>query len=131
MTLQNWFDYIAIILLLTHVFLAFAHTNWSLWRGETSEAWDTIPELVALSQQSPPAPALLLDNTYAGARSMRTMGHIVCVCVCVCVCEVILEVSWRGCDGYAAFNVRESLEEGAKQWKWRLNRSSLLETGKT
>jgi hypothetical protein len=77
MTPQNWFDYVAIILLLTHVFLAFAHTIWSLWRGETSEAWDTIPELVALSQQSPPAPAPLLDNTCAGARSMRTMGHVV------------------------------------------------------
>lgn len=77
MTPQNWFDYVSIILLLTHVFLAFAHTIWSLWRGETSEAWDTIPELVALSQQSPPAPPPLLDNTCAGARSMLTMGQVV------------------------------------------------------
>ncbi|KAL4916167.1 hypothetical protein BDW62DRAFT_186929 [Aspergillus aurantiobrunneus] len=77
MTPMNWFDYFSIVLLLAHVFLAIGHTLWSLWRGETAEAWDTVPELVALSQQSPPAPAPLLDNTCAGVRSMQTMGRVV------------------------------------------------------
>ncbi|KAL2822272.1 hypothetical protein BDW59DRAFT_149635 [Aspergillus cavernicola] len=77
LTPMNWFDYLSIALLLTHILLAAVHTIWSLWRGETSEAWDTIPELVALSQQSPPAHTPLLDNTCAGARSMRTMRRVV------------------------------------------------------
>ncbi|KAL3486647.1 hypothetical protein BJX62DRAFT_17625 [Aspergillus germanicus] len=77
LTPTNWFDYLSIVLLLAHILLAIAHTAWSLWRGETSEAWDSIPELVALAQQSPPAGTPLLDNTCAGVRSMRTMRRVV------------------------------------------------------
>lgn len=77
LTPMNWFDYLSIALLLTHLILAAVYTLWSLWRGETSEGWDTIPELVALSQQSPPTHTPLLDNTCAGARSMRTMRRVV------------------------------------------------------
>ncbi|KAL4748233.1 hypothetical protein BDW72DRAFT_196004 [Aspergillus terricola var. indicus] len=101
---MKWFDYVSIILLLAHVFLAIGHTLWILWQGEAAEAWDTIPELVALSQQSPPAPAPLLENTCAGARSKQTMGRVVRV-----------EPSLKLSDGIVAetlhLTLRDSWEE--------------------
>ena len=75
MAVSGWFDYLSVAVLLTHAVIAVAHTVWVLWHAQTSQAWDTVPELVALSQQSPPAEEGMLDNTCAGIRTMKSMGE--------------------------------------------------------
>ena len=76
MSVQSWFDIICVIVLLLHAVIALAHTVWSVWYGEAGEAWDTIPELVALCSQSAPAGPDVLDNTSAGIRTVKTMKSI-------------------------------------------------------
>lgn len=76
---QDGFDFFCIVILLSRAFMALAYTIWVVWRREITEAWDTIPELIALCQTSPPPNSRLLSNTCAGIRSMRTMSHIAIV----------------------------------------------------
>jgi hypothetical protein len=65
----NWF---CIALLLVHALLALAHTIWIIFFDRhTSNAWDSIPELVALAQKSEPPAKPILANTSAGTRSFR------------------------------------------------------------
>ncbi|KAF7532671.1 hypothetical protein G7054_g7735 [Neopestalotiopsis clavispora] len=74
MSLTNWFDWFSAALLLLHAAIALVHTVRCLLERETSEAWDTIPELLALAKQSRPEPKIL-DNTSVGIRAMSTMGR--------------------------------------------------------
>lgn len=65
----NWF---CIALLLVHALLALAYTIWIIFFDRhTSNAWDSIPELVALAQKSEPPAKPILENTSAGTRSFR------------------------------------------------------------
>ncbi|KAJ0161447.1 hypothetical protein CTA2_6194 [Colletotrichum tanaceti] len=79
MKIQGWFDWASAVVLLLHAVVAVAYTLWYLWEGQVGEGWDTIPELLALSQQSPPADGEILSNTCAGVRTMRTMEAVAVV----------------------------------------------------
>ncbi|KAH8894664.1 hypothetical protein GQ53DRAFT_643452 [Thozetella sp. PMI_491] len=72
----GWFDYLCIVVLLTHSVLALAHTLFVVWRGETSGAWDTILELITLAKTSRPPSSPILANTCAGIKSFKTVGLI-------------------------------------------------------
>lgn len=72
----GWFDYFCIAVLLLHALFALGHTIWVLWHRETSDAWDTIPELLALAECSPPPEVDALANTCAGVRKFRTMARV-------------------------------------------------------
>jgi hypothetical protein len=74
MSASSWFDYFCIACLLTHALIAVAHTSLVLWTRETSGAWDTILELVALAQASQPPKTHLLENTSAGIAAFKTLG---------------------------------------------------------
>ncbi|KAI3322029.1 hypothetical protein HD806DRAFT_500794 [Xylariaceae sp. AK1471] len=80
-SITNSFDRFCVVLLLSYAAVAVAHTLWCLkpGRGRAHEAWSTIPELVALSQQSDPEPTSVLSNTCAGVRSLETMGRVAVV----------------------------------------------------
>ena len=75
----DWFDYLSIGLLLLHILVAFAHTAYVLFSRQTSEAWDSIPELIALSQASPPPAGGQLASSCAGIRTFGTMGRVAVV----------------------------------------------------
>ncbi|KAL0929843.1 uncharacterized protein CTRU02_215273 [Colletotrichum truncatum] len=79
MKIQGWFDWVSAVVLLLHAIVAIASTVWLLWERQVGEGWDTIPELVALSQQSAPADGGVLKNTCAGVRTMRTMEAVAVV----------------------------------------------------
>ena len=66
-------DYLSIALLLSHMFLALSHTTWLLGTGRSSSCWDSITELVALVQNSRPAP-IVLKNTCAGIKRKHTFS---------------------------------------------------------
>ncbi|RSL74071.1 hypothetical protein CEP51_011664 [Fusarium floridanum] len=73
MEASSWFDYLSMAALLTHALIAMVHTVLLICYQTTSGAWDTILELVALTQQSEPPPKTLLANTSAGVRSFKTV----------------------------------------------------------
>lgn len=77
----NAFDIFCIVLLLLHAAIALAHTVicFTKDRRETHETWDSIPQLVALAQQSPPAHPKLLDNTCGGIKSFKTAAAVAVV----------------------------------------------------
>ncbi|KAM0813383.1 hypothetical protein AB5N19_13376 [Seiridium cardinale] len=79
MALQDRFDQFCAVLLLLHAALAFAYTIWVILRRDIIEAWDTIPELLALAQNSRPPNDGSLSNTCAGIRNLRTMGRLAVV----------------------------------------------------
>lgn len=81
LSITSSFDRFCVVLLLSYAAVAVAHTLWCLKpsRGRAHEAWSTIPELVALSQQSDPEPTSVLSNTCAGVRSLETMGRVAVV----------------------------------------------------
>lgn len=76
MVLSNWFDYLSAGVLLLHAVMALLQTGLTLWQKQTGEAWDTVTELVVLSQQSQLARNEVLANTCAGIRTFRTMSAI-------------------------------------------------------
>ncbi|KAF5008354.1 hypothetical protein FDECE_5397 [Fusarium decemcellulare] len=73
MEANSWFDYLSMAALLTHALIAFAHCILLLKYRTTSSAWDTILELVTLTQQSEPPTEPLLANTSAGVKSFKTV----------------------------------------------------------
>lgn len=75
----DWFDYLSIGLLLLHIVVAFAHTGRVLMLCQTSEAWDSVPELIALSQMSSPPTGGQLASSCAGIRTLGTMGRVAIV----------------------------------------------------
>ncbi|KAK3994420.1 hypothetical protein QBC44DRAFT_348974 [Cladorrhinum sp. PSN332] len=82
MAARSWFDYLCMAIMLLHAVAALAHTGWMLWYGETSEAWDSISELVALAQRSSPPSEEMgnegasLENVGAGIKSFKTLGEV-------------------------------------------------------
>lgn len=79
MALQDGFDYFCVGLLLLHVVIALVYSVWVFCRKEIMEAWDTVPELVALAQNSQPSEEGVLNNTCAGIRTLRSMGRVAVV----------------------------------------------------
>ena len=75
----DWFDYLSIGLLLLHIIIALSHTVHVLCTRQTSEAWDSVSELVALSQMSPPPTGRQLASSCAGIRTFGTMGRVAVV----------------------------------------------------
>ncbi|KPM42359.1 hypothetical protein AK830_g4230 [Neonectria ditissima] len=82
MAAVGWFDYLCICVLLCHALIAIAHTAWVLWWRRTSDAWESITELMALSLNSE-RPGRTgedgFDNTSAGVRTwvpIRQLGWV-------------------------------------------------------
>ncbi|EEU44561.1 uncharacterized protein NECHADRAFT_85229 [Fusarium vanettenii 77-13-4] len=73
MSATGWFDYLSIAALLFHAIIALLHTILVVYHGKTSGAWDTILELVILTQMSSPPQESLLVNASAGIRSFKTV----------------------------------------------------------
>ncbi|KAF4977198.1 hypothetical protein FZEAL_6226 [Fusarium zealandicum] len=76
MTATGWFDYLSIAGLLMHAVIALLHTILVIFKRRTSGAWDSILELVTLTQRSTPPPESLLSNTSAGVQSFKTVKLI-------------------------------------------------------
>ncbi|KAL2211236.1 hypothetical protein CC79DRAFT_1392604 [Sarocladium strictum] len=70
---HSWFDYLAIVILLTHAVIALVHTGLTVYWRDTSGAWDSILEMIVLSQISPPPANGTLDNASGGIRSYKTV----------------------------------------------------------
>ncbi|KAH7250825.1 hypothetical protein B0J15DRAFT_561386 [Fusarium solani] len=79
MTAESWFDYISIAGLLLHAAIALLHTIYVVKTGTTSGAWDSILELIVLSQKSTPPPESILANTSARVQSFKTVKSVVWV----------------------------------------------------
>ncbi|KAI6752362.1 hypothetical protein HG530_013731 [Fusarium avenaceum] len=73
MTVDGWFDWLSVIGLLLHAVIAIVHTFLILVMRKTGGAWDSLIELIALTQRSAPPPQSLLANTSAGVRSFKTV----------------------------------------------------------
>ncbi|OCK79240.1 hypothetical protein K432DRAFT_383222 [Lepidopterella palustris CBS 459.81] len=69
---SNVSDYLSLLVLFTHILIAFAHTTYVLgFTRRTSGCWDTFSELVVLAQQSLPTKRAL-RNTCAGIQCAET-----------------------------------------------------------
>jgi hypothetical protein len=69
--MSSFTSYLAIVVLLTHSLIALCHTVCILWTRKTSGTWETIPELVALAQNSCVANTTL-EGTGAGIKNWGT-----------------------------------------------------------
>jgi hypothetical protein len=71
---QSITDYLALAVLLIHLAIALGHTVLMLVTRTSSGCWDTVPELLAVAQQSEPS-KVALQNTATGVYRMRTFGQ--------------------------------------------------------
>jgi hypothetical protein len=72
----NVIDYASIALLLVHLLLALCHTLYTVcYTSQSSSAWDTLTELMALMQNSRPADRVL-RNANAGIKETGTYGVV-------------------------------------------------------
>lgn len=77
------FDYFSVALLTSHVVLSLAFSAWTvLWRRASSDAWESISEMLALAQNSPPPEGSALANTCACFRKWRTSQGLAWVKAC-------------------------------------------------
>ncbi|KAF4958097.1 hypothetical protein FGADI_2655 [Fusarium gaditjirri] len=77
MTAKDWFDYLCMVCLGLHAAIALAHTiSVAFIKHKTGDAWDSILELIALTQRSTPPERSFLSNTSAGVQSLRTVRLI-------------------------------------------------------
>lgn len=67
--------YLSMAVLGTHILMAVVHTIWILVYGQTSASWNSVSELIALSQNSEPAP-ISLANTGGGIERSKTYAQI-------------------------------------------------------
>ena len=75
--IASWFDVLSAAVLVAHILLALGHTLWVVvYRGDTSEAWDTVTEMVAFALTSASPGGDTLAHTCAGVRKLRTMGKV-------------------------------------------------------
>ena len=72
MSVESWFDRLCIAVLLIHTIIALGHTVWVVWYGRTSDAWETMTEILTLGLNSD-RPGYTgepgLENTSAGIRT--------------------------------------------------------------
>ncbi|KAH6892453.1 hypothetical protein B0T10DRAFT_605187 [Thelonectria olida] len=74
---KGGFDRFCIAVLLAHALIALVHTMWSVCKSsETSGAWESIVELIALTLKSPSPSDPILSNTGAEVRSFKTIGSV-------------------------------------------------------
>lgn len=74
------FDYFAVFVLLFHAAMALSYTVLVfLFDPEIMEALDSIPEMVAMAQNSSPPDNNSLRNTCTGIRSRKTLGRVAIV----------------------------------------------------
>ncbi|GAW25512.1 hypothetical protein SAMD00023353_0800400 [Rosellinia necatrix] len=74
------FDYFAVAVLLFHAAMALGYTVLVfLWYPDIMEALDSIPEMVAMAQNSRPPDNDGLKNTSAGIRHFKTLGRLAIV----------------------------------------------------
>lgn len=73
MSVDSWFDYFCVSVLSLHAIIALGHIVSILVAGKTSNAWDTIVELLSLAFLSPVPQEPLLRNASAGIKSQRTL----------------------------------------------------------
>ncbi|KAJ9609546.1 hypothetical protein H2200_005873 [Cladophialophora chaetospira] len=66
---------LAMVVLLAHTILASGHIILVMAKGQSSDSWDSISELVALAQNSRPS-YIALANTAAGISETRTYGRL-------------------------------------------------------
>lgn len=71
---DTFLDYLAVSVLCCHLLIALGHTVILLWTRRSSAAWDSLPESLALGQNSEPAP-IALQNTCAGINCSKTYGE--------------------------------------------------------
>ena len=64
--------YLALTVLFTYALLALLHTVYSLWTRTACDAWESLSDLLVVSQNSPPA-LQVLKNTSAGIRDHATL----------------------------------------------------------
>jgi hypothetical protein len=86
-------SYLATAILSLHILIALSDTIWILWTRRTSSAWDCIPELIVLAQNSIPA-AGPLENTEAGIRLKETFAATAKIAVTQRHSEERLELVW-------------------------------------
>ena len=73
-------DYLALAVVCLYILIAGSHVITILFLPEhrvTSDAWDSLTELLVLCQNSPPPSTTSLKNTSAGIDRLRTYGTIV------------------------------------------------------
>ncbi|KAF9883433.1 hypothetical protein FE257_003476 [Aspergillus nanangensis] len=68
-------SYLAMPILLIHILLAMAHMIYVIHRRRTSRCWSSVGELIALSQNSRPAPDIL-QNAGAGIKRSKTYAQV-------------------------------------------------------
>ncbi|KAL9598849.1 MAG: hypothetical protein Q9179_003774, partial [Wetmoreana sp. 5 TL-2023] len=68
---------LAMAVLLLHILIALLHTIWIFWKRELSSCWDSIVEILLLTQNSRPTP--VLQNTAAGIKYSRTFAKQVAI----------------------------------------------------
>jgi hypothetical protein len=73
-------DYLALSVVLIHLVIAVGHTILLLKPKESSGCWDTLPELLALAQQSAPSTAAL-KNTSTGIYRLESFRNSVRVLI--------------------------------------------------
>lgn len=73
-------DYLALSVVIIHLVIAVGHTVLLLTRKESSGCWDTLPELLALAQQSAPS-TTVLKNTSTGIYRLNSFRNTVRVLI--------------------------------------------------
>ncbi|PWY75698.1 hypothetical protein BO83DRAFT_407409 [Aspergillus eucalypticola CBS 122712] len=68
-------SYLALPILLMHIMLTVIHIVLVIYRKHTSGSWTSLGEIIALAQNSQPAP-IALENTGAGIRSAKTYARV-------------------------------------------------------
>ncbi|RNJ60512.1 hypothetical protein D7B24_007435 [Verticillium nonalfalfae] len=79
MSARGWFDRLCMAILMAHAVIALGHTLWVLWHGETSDAWESMTELIALSLESDRPSSINepgLSNTSAGVRTWAPLKEV-------------------------------------------------------
>ncbi|XEV04524.1 hypothetical protein FSHL1_009811 [Fusarium sambucinum] len=79
MTCEGWFDWLSNIALLIYAAIALTHSAYVICKGQTSNAWDSVLEMLVLCQRSHPPATLSLSNTSVGVESFQTVETLVWV----------------------------------------------------
>ncbi|EGY17610.1 uncharacterized protein VDAG_01292 [Verticillium dahliae VdLs.17] len=82
MSARGWFDRLCMAILMAHALIALGHTFWVLWHGETSDAWESMTELIDLTLESDRPSSKKepgLSNTSAGVRTWAPLKEVGCV----------------------------------------------------